>query len=199
MKDQRELGARRALHRAVRLFAGIVVCCSWTCGAFDGFAETGAWPTCRHDAQRSGYTAGRLGDDLAPHWIFQAPQAPAPAWRKHRARMTLDRAYHPVVSRGVLLFGSSSDDTVYALDTRTGKVLWTYTTSGPIRFAPTVSGESVFVVSDDGCLYSLSLRTGKLNWKVRAGPTESRVLGNARVSGRVRASSSTPWTLTAGR
>jgi len=77
--------------------------------------------------------------------------------------MTLDRAYHPVVSRGVLLFGSSSDDTVYALDARTGKVLWTYTTSGPIRFAPTVSGESVFVVSDDGCLYSLSLRAGKLN------------------------------------
>ena len=172
------------LHSVISFSVVTAVCFSWTIGSFESLAGTGAWPTYRHDAQRSGYTAERLGADLAPDWIFQAPHAPDPAWRKHGARMTFDRVYHPVVSGSILLFGSSSDDTVYALDAGTGEVLWTYTTSGPIRFAPTISAESVFVVSDDGCLYSLSLRDGALNWKVRAGPTDSRVLGNTRVISR---------------
>lgn len=142
------------------------------------------WPTYRADAQRSGFTKERLPAQLAPHWTFRAPTPPAPAWKKHETRMTYDHAFHPVVAGGHVLFGSSGDDTVYALDVGTGRVRWTHTTSGPIRFAPTIWRQSVFVVSDDGCLYSLSLDSGGLNWRLRAGPTDSRVLGNDRVISR---------------
>ncbi|MDP6446151.1 MAG: PQQ-binding-like beta-propeller repeat protein, partial [Pirellulaceae bacterium] len=106
--------------------------------------------------------------------------APQPAWPRDD-RMSFDRAQHVVISDGVVCFGSTVDGKVTALDAKTGATKWTFFTGGPVRFAPTVWKDRLFVGSDDGFLYSLEVATGKLIGRWRGGPREDRVLGNAQM------------------
>ncbi|MBN2451644.1 MAG: PQQ-binding-like beta-propeller repeat protein, partial [Lentisphaeria bacterium] len=109
----------------------------------------GDWPMVRGDARRGGHTAEALPDGLAVHWSYRARHRPEPAWSGRDTRMPFDRAMHPVVAGGRVFFGSSVDCKVYALDAATGGELWQFFCEGPVRFAPAVAGDRVFVVSDD--------------------------------------------------
>ncbi len=81
----------------------------------------------------------------------------------------------------LVLFGSSVDDQVRAIDATTGEIRWTFYTGAPVRFAPSGWEDRVFVVSDDGWLYALSLKDGSVIWKHRGGPSDEKVLGNERI------------------
>jgi len=142
------------------------------------------WPTYRGDSRRSGYTAERLPADLSLLWTYRPRHIPQPAWSGRDTRMEFDWAYHTVIARGTLFFGSSADCKVYALDAATGRELWTFFTDGPVRFAPAIWRGRVFAVSDDGYLYCLAAKTGKLMWRRRGGPEDSWVLGNGRIISR---------------
>ncbi len=135
------------------------------------------WPQYRGDSQRSARAADPLPLPLQLVWRHQAPAAPAPAWPTS-PRMTFDRAMQPVVAGDRVLFGSSADGSVTALQSDTGSVCWQFFTEGPIRFAPAIWQDRALVASDDGYLYSLRLSDGQLLWRFRGGPTDSRVLGN---------------------
>ena len=110
-----------------------------------------AWPMFRANAARTGYVAGKLASELHLQWVYQAPHRPSPAWPRS-PRMPFDRAYQTVLSgHGIVVFGSSVDNTVYALDSTTGREMWRFVTDGPIRFAPAVGyRDRVYVASDDG-------------------------------------------------
>ena len=95
--------------------------------------------------------------------------------------MPFDRAYQTVIAQGQILFGSSADNTVYALHAKTGKENWRFVTDGPIRFAPAIWHDRAFVVSDDGFLYALNLSDGRLLWKIQGGADQSAILGNQRL------------------
>lgn len=138
----------------------------------------------RADAARSGYTSDPLPAQLKMAWVRKANGLPQPAWSGRDTRMPFDLAFQPVVSGGVVFFGSSSDGRVYALDARTGREKWTYFTDGPVRFAPAVWRDRLFVVSDDGCLYCLAVPEGRLLWKRRGGRNQEMVLGNDRLISR---------------
>ena len=112
-------------------------------------------------------------------WSYQPRHAPQPAWPRDQ-RMSFDRAYHVVLAKGRLFFGSSADHKVYALDAATGEQEWTFFTEAPVRFAPTVWKDRVFVVSDDGFLYCLNAADGRLINRWRGGPKGDFVLGNGR-------------------
>ncbi|MHC4509297.1 MAG: hypothetical protein ACYTAO_10130, partial [Planctomycetota bacterium] len=84
------------------------------------------WPMYRADAARSGYTTDHLPAHLKVGWIRKADSPPQPAWSGRDTRMPFDLAFEPVVSRGLVFFGSSSDCTVYALEAETGRKKWTY-------------------------------------------------------------------------
>ncbi len=130
------------------------------------------WWTYRANNGRTGYVPDALPNRLTAEWVFQtnppAPAWPAPArgsyWQQldHiEARVVDDRAYHPVVADGRVLFGSSADDHLYCLDLVDGRVLWTYAAGGPIRYAPSVAGGRVYFGSDDGVIYCLRLDDGR--------------------------------------
>ncbi|MHC4170043.1 MAG: outer membrane protein assembly factor BamB family protein, partial [Planctomycetota bacterium] len=142
------------------------------------------WPMYRADAARSGYTGDHLPARLKIGWVRKANKPPQPAWSGRDTRMPYDLAFQPVVSGGVVFFGSSSDCTVYALDAETGRERWKYVTDGPVRFAPAVWQGLLFVVSDDGYLYCLAAGDGELLWKKRGGPNPEMVLGNDRLISR---------------
>jgi outer membrane protein assembly factor BamB len=146
-------------------------------------ARAGDWPMFRADAARTGYTAEPVADGLTLRWSVQERHAPAPAWPSSK-RMPYDRAYQVVVAGGTLYYGTSSDGKLVALDAVTGQPRWTFLTDGPVRFAPAVWRDQVFVAGDDGFLYSLAAADGRVRWKLRGGPRPDMLLGNDRMISR---------------
>ncbi len=59
----------------------------------------------------------------------------------------------------------SGDRDLYALDAKTGKVIWVAATGAPVDSSPLVDGNQVFVGSFDGWLYCFDLRDGSLIWR----------------------------------
>ena len=145
--------------------------------------SAGEWPAYGGQAARNHATTDALPNQLLLQWRYQSPQPPHPAWPNSK-RLDFDRAYHPVIADGKVLFGSSADDTVTALDVQTGRVAWQFTADGPVRFAPTCWQGRAFVVSDDGHLYALALADGRVLWKHAASPHRQLVLGNGRLISR---------------
>ena len=141
------------------------------------------WPMHRFDAARSGYTTENLPSQLSLKWTYHSAHPPMPAWPRED-RMQFDRAFRVVVANGTLFFGSSADNQVYALDAATGKRKWTFFTDSPVRLAPAVWKDRLFVVSDDGYLYCLSTADGSLIRKLRGAPDDQRILGNGRIVSR---------------
>jgi len=137
------------------------------------------WPTYRADAARSGYSPEALPGRLALHWSHRAA-APVPAWPSS-SRITFDFACQPIIVGDAVVFGSSADDTVVALDAASGRVRWEFFAGGPVRFAPAAWRDRLFVASDDGYLYALALDDGRPLWKHRGGPDDRMCPGNGRM------------------
>ena len=75
------------------------------------------WPCFRKDAQRSAASSEQLVFPLATTWIHHGA-TPRPAWPEPGRTVNwfdFDYAYQPVVAAGLVVFGSSADDTVSAL------------------------------------------------------------------------------------
>lgn len=142
-------------------------------------ASDGDWPTYRFDAARSGSASHRLAGRLHLQWVRELPP-PDPAW-PDQPRMQFDAAACPVVAGTTLFAGSSREDSVFAIDTRTGVLKWRFFADGPVRFAPLAWEGKVYFVSDDGHLYALDASTGNVAWKFRGGPQDRKVLGNGRL------------------
>lgn len=138
------------------------------------------WPQFRGDAARSGYTADPLPNRMELQWTYHAPHKPTPAWPTH-TRIKFDEAFQPIIVDQTVLFGSSTDDQLYALDLKTGQLKWKFFTEGPIRFAPAAWKDRIFVASDDGHLYTLSIHDGTLLWKRQGGPKKKYIMGNDRL------------------
>ena len=151
----------------------------------------GDWPTYRHDIARSGITSEQIQSPLRLNWVFKLRQGPEPAWpdppqglleaRLELRRTHFDDVFQPVVADGAVYFGSSANNKVYCLDATTGRIRWTKITGGPIRLAPTVVGDRVFVGSDDGWAYCHNAKDGSEVWKFQAAPEDQRVLGNGKM------------------
>ena len=150
-------------------------------------ACAGVWPSYGADAGRSFATSEQLALPLAPAWRYQTPAPPQPAWPepgKELHRIDFDYCFEPVAAGGLLLFGSSTDDCVRALDLDTGELRWRFATGGPVRFAPAIAAGRCYIASDDGTLYCVDLRTGRLNWKFLGGPDGRLMIGNGRMISR---------------
>ncbi len=136
------------------------------------------WPTHRGDNARSGiateaFDCSRL--ELA--WKWQASTPPETAWdgparwdafaaiRDLPAMRQYDACFHPVSDGERVYFGSSSEDQLFALDLKTGKLAWNFVANGPIRLAPTVDNGNVYFGCDDGFAYCVNSANGKLTWK----------------------------------
>ena len=148
-----------------------------------GSLQGNDWPMYRADAARTGHTSEPLPDNLELRWIYRNRTAPAPAW-PDSSRITFDFAYQPIIIGNTVVFGSSADDRVAAIDAESGKLRWTFFTGGPVRFAPAGWRDRIFVVSDDGHLYAIKVNDGTLLWKHRGGLNERMCLGNERMISR---------------
>lgn len=136
------------------------------------------WPMYRRDAGRTAVCQSEMASNLTLQWTRQLPPL-TPAF--HNPRLQFDAGYEPVAASGMVLIASSETDSVTAYDARTGDHRWTFRTNGPVRCAPAIWRDRVCFGSDDGYLYCIELKTGKQRWKVRAAPSDRRLLGNKRM------------------
>jgi outer membrane protein assembly factor BamB len=146
-----------------------------------------AWNEYKYDSTRSNSCPNVLKFPMVKIWSFEFMQKPKPAWSqpgREAHRMDFDYCYQPVSDGNRIYLGSSADDSIYALDMQTGGIVWSYTTGGPVRFAPAIYKDNVFAVSDDGFLYCLESKTGALKWKFLAAPSTEQLIGNNRIISR---------------
>jgi len=165
---------RPSMVRAVLLLSAVL----W------GSVQAGQWSTYRANPMRSGAIENTVGPTLSLQWKYVPVHPPKPAWplpSEEMPRMHNDNAYHTVVADGMVYWGSSVTNKVYAVDAARGKLQWSFVTEGPIRFAPTISNKRVYVGSDDGYVYCLDARKGVLKWKYRPGPSNEKIIGNGRM------------------
>jgi len=147
-----------------------------------GWATAADWPMWRHDAVHSASTPEDLPKTLRLKWTRQYA-ARVPVWDDplNQDMMPYDRIFEPVVLGRRMFLGFNDSDKLVALDTRTGRLLWTFYSDGPIRFSPVAADGQVYFTSDDGFLYCLDAESGRLRWKLRGGPSPRKVLGNQRL------------------
>ena len=157
------------------------------------FAED--WPTYLHDNFRSASSSEQLTFPLLQNWAYSTERVPLPAWNEtpalqdfghgiygNKSRVLYDRAFHVVVVRKSLYFGSSHSDKVVCLNINNGQQRWKFFAEGPIRFAPTVSGGKVYFGSDDGYVYCLNADSGSLLWRNRATSSNDFMFVNSRAA-----------------
>ena len=150
------------------------------------------WPQFKRDNYRSGN--GTLSLDLSTlgkAWVYNAPQLPVPAWYGPAKEDTYaksgplpsmrdyDLSYYPIVVGDRLFYGSTSDHAIHCLEAKTGKELWTFTTGGPIRIAPTFHNNRLYFGSDDGFVYCIKATNGSLVWEYSpSNKDEQKVINN---------------------
>ena len=156
------------------------------CLLLPGLTTAADWPTYRGDNARLGASTEPTEAKLVESWKLNAPVPPKLAWASgegrviegkligHRVR--LDDAFRPVAADGRLFFGSSVDHHLYCVDLESGNVIWKFASGGPIRLAPTTSGDRVLFGSDDGRVYCLEAATGKAVWKRQVAPLDEWLL-----------------------
>lgn len=142
------------------------------------------WPAYRADGKRTAVSAEDIPAKLFANWTFKPRHAPRTAWPlpgEETPRMHTDRAYHAVVTGTTLIFGNNVNNHLHALDTRTGKMKWSFATEGSVRFAPMIAGGFVYFGSDDGNVYCVDTADGTSIWKHRMGPSGERIIGRSRL------------------
>jgi outer membrane protein assembly factor BamB len=68
---------------------------------------------------------------------------------------------------------------VAAIDERNGGIVWQVRPGGPLRGAPSVANDSVYVISQDNQIYSLKEADGSTNWSQAASLEVAGVFGSA--------------------
>ena len=133
-------------------------------------ASAADWPTYRGDAARSGYTAEKL-----PAKLLAGLDLSAAASRRcppGRATIACCSIAPTKWSSPAACCSSAARPTAASSRStrRPGQERWTFFTDAPVRFAPAVWKDRVFVASDDGYLYCLALADGSLIQQVARRP-----------------------------
>ena len=77
------------------------------------------------------------------------------------------------------IFATNGLGYVSALDVRTGGIVWKVRPGGPLRGAPSVASDAVYVMSQDNQIYSLKEADGTTNWSQAASLEIAGVFGSA--------------------
>jgi outer membrane protein assembly factor BamB len=130
------------------------------------------WPTFGYDAARLRAPGFRLRPPFRERWLF-------------RARHLVE--FPPVIAYGRLYF-TNNPGVLYALNARTGKRAWRYSSNRCAAASPAVSRRLVFQVflnrppcnakrdDLDGEVVAFYAGSGKIRWRRRIGPTETSPL-----------------------
>ncbi len=93
------------------------------------------------------------------------PNRPVQLWKFSAARVV----NAPLIRDGSVVYFSSEDTNIYAVDTRRGKLIWKYLTSALLKEAPRVTNRFVYQNVDGKGLIAIDKASGKLAWQLDQG------------------------------
>jgi outer membrane protein assembly factor BamB len=105
------------------------------------------WSTLQYDEERTGYTESPVPDSNQTYWKFQTG---GPIMSS------------PVVAAG-MVFVSSTDGYLYAVNVTTGAKMWEFWIGTDVN-SPTVAHDKVFITSASGTAYAINMYTGLEVW-----------------------------------
>ena len=133
-------------------------------------AEGVAWPTFKYDATRAGVSPYAHRPPYKAVWGFAAKSLVE---------------FPPTVAFGRLYF-ANNDGILFAVSTKTGKLVWQYRSGRVQASSPTVAGRTVFQTflyrhktrgrDQDGELIAFNADTGAVRWRRPLAPSESSPL-----------------------
>ncbi len=140
------------------------------------------WPMWRYDAGRTASSPEELTDNLYLQWTKQYSEREM-VWDDplNHDLMQYDKVFEPIAVGNILYIGFNDQDKVVAINSTTGKEIWSFYADGPVRLPLSYNNGSIYFTSDDGYLYCLSAEKGNLNWRFRGGPADRKLLGNKRL------------------
>jgi len=150
--------------------------------------QPSTWPTYRGDSQRSGRARCAVPAALTTKWQAEIGE-PLTA---------------PTVAAGNVFVARPDRHELLAIDSSTGKTVWTFTTGGRIDSPPTIHQGQVLFGCRDGYVYSLQATDGALAWRFRGARDPRRIVANGQIEsaspihGSVLVQDGTLW-FTAGR
>jgi len=118
------------------------------------------WPVFRHDNARSGSTKASVPAELKPAWQS----------RLGGPLSTL------TVAGGKVFVAATDAHTLYALDSASGKVAWSFLTGARVDSPPTIYRGRVYFGCADGRVYCLCAADGALVWKFLAAANGRQLL-----------------------
>jgi len=119
-------------------------------------ASTGNYSTLFHNSARNNGNHISMARGNTPNGILN--------WKYTTKGIVNSSATH----NGVVYVGSD-DYNIYALDTNTGKKVWSYATGNAVWSSPTVANGVVYVGSEDHNVYALDANTGVKAWSYTTG------------------------------
>jgi outer membrane protein assembly factor BamB len=123
------------------------------------------WPMYRRDAARSGSTPSPMASRVDEVWSVELG-----------GKLT-----QPVVASGRAFVSAVDRQTLYALDTGSGKVLWKHIAGGRIDSSPTLHEGTVLFGCADGWVYCLRAEDGVLAWRYLVAPADRQIVSCQRV------------------
>lgn len=145
-------------------------------------AHAGDWPMWRYDAGRSASSTEELADQLYLQWTkHYTPREQVWDDPLNNDLMQFDKIFEPIAAGELLYIGFNDQDKVVALESESGREVWTFYADGPVRLPMVYNKDKIYFTSDDGYLYCISAAKGQLVWKFRGGPADRKMLGNKRL------------------
>ncbi len=139
------------------------------------------WPSYRGDAWRSASTSQAGPTELETLWsvslsdIRDAVGGPITAdWDENpfiKGSVTA-----PVVAQGNVYLARPDAHEVLSLDAASGKPQWRFTANGRVDTTPTIHRGLCLFGTKAGWVYCLRADDGRLVWRMRAAPTEERIV-----------------------
>ncbi len=77
------------------------------------------------------------------------------------------------------LYVTSAFAQLWALDLRSGEVVWNKRFDASLSAAPTVTGSHVYVVASDSTGWAIDAATGQTDWQLSGAPSPSSIVGGA--------------------
>jgi eukaryotic-like serine/threonine-protein kinase len=131
-----------------------------TNAAPSAIASPTAWPHYRGNPSLHGSSPALIGTQPKVAWTFTT-----------KAEILSS----PVIQDGTVFVGST-DNSVYAIDLKTGAQRWSYPTKDMVEAPPLVLNGKIFIGSSDFFFYALDAKSGELLWKFEC---QDKVLGGA--------------------
>jgi hypothetical protein len=130
------------------------------------------WPTVHHDLKRTGFTVDCVRPPYSLDWVRFFPTE------------IMTSGIEPIVADGMVFVGTYSGS-LYALDRRTGEILWQFRAPGPILHSPAYHKGVVYVGSIGRTVHALDAKSGKERWtfttEIRGGFCASPAVTDAAV------------------